>query len=184
MCRRAAADAAPHALPSALWKQGAAAARRHCVLAVTKAQACSSTAAQAAAPPRAARQVGRPSDVWSLGCILYQMVTGHTPFAALAFIQKMHAITDPAHAIDIPPLRNAALADVIRRCLDRNPRTRITMPARARPRRAPAAPCRISASPCRMSASIHTSPAVCLPPSIHCERNTASEGCHLLGDGR
>ena len=75
-------------------------------------------------------QVGRPSDVWSLGCILYQMCHGHTPFAALPFIQKMHAITDPGHAIDMPPLRNAALADVIRRCLDRNPRTRITMQAR------------------------------------------------------
>ena len=108
-------------------------------------------------------QVGRPSDVWSLGCILYQMCHGHTPFAALPFIQKMHAITDPGHAIDMPPLRNAALADVIRRCLDRNPRTRITMQARAA-RRAQAAPvaswpplhcamhCRTSAAGCACEA--------------------------------
>ena len=45
----------------------------------------------------------------------------------LPFIQKMQAIIDPGHAIAFPPLENAALADVLRRCLDRNPRTRIPM---------------------------------------------------------
>lgn len=77
------------------------------------------------------RQVGRPSDVWSLGCILYQMVYGHTPFSSLQFIQKMHAITDDSHRIAMPPLRNGALADVIRRCLDRKASTRISMQVRA-----------------------------------------------------
>ena len=58
------------------------------------------------------------------------MVYGRTPFAALAMVPKMHAITDPAHAISLPDTGNPALADVILRCLDRNPRTRITMQAR------------------------------------------------------
>lgn len=45
----------------------------------------------------------------------------------LPFIQKMHAIIDTGHRIAFPPLRNSALLDVIQRCLDRNPRSRISM---------------------------------------------------------
>ena len=55
------------------------------------------------------------------------MVYGHTPFSALAFIQKMHAITDPGYRIAFDPIKNAALADAIKRCLDRSPSTRIQM---------------------------------------------------------
>jgi serine/threonine-protein kinase TTK/MPS1 len=47
-------------------------------------------------------KVDRPSDVWSLGCILYQMVYRHPPFQHLSVYQKMKAIPDLTHVIEFP----------------------------------------------------------------------------------
>jgi len=65
---------------------------------------------------------GRASDIWSMGCILYQMVYGKTPFADLNPWKKIQTISDPNHSIEFPPLANPTdIMDVLVRCLKYNP---------------------------------------------------------------
>lgn len=40
----------------------------------------------------------------------------------------MQAITDPSYKIEFPAVDNPDLLDIMKRCLDRNPNTRITIP--------------------------------------------------------
>jgi hypothetical protein len=44
-------------------------------------------------------RLGRASDVWSLGCILYQMVYGRPPYSALSTVQKLSAIPKPEYKV-------------------------------------------------------------------------------------
>ncbi|XP_076006456.1 dual specificity protein kinase Ttk [Genypterus blacodes] len=77
---------------------------------------------------KARSKISPKGDVWSLGCILYYMTYGKTPFQSITNqITKLHAIIDPSHRIEFPDISEKDLLDVLKRCLVRNPRERISI---------------------------------------------------------
>lgn len=73
-------------------------------------------------------KLGRSSDVWSLGCILYQLVYGRPPFAHLTMVKKIQCIGDARYEIPFENITDDALLHVMRSCLQRNPKKRPTIP--------------------------------------------------------
>lgn len=78
-------------------------------------------------------KVGKPSDVWSCGCIIYQMVYGKPPYGGYSGNQRIMAIINPHVQIQFPKRGigevrvPTSVIELMKNCLARNPNDRWTI---------------------------------------------------------
>jgi eukaryotic-like serine/threonine-protein kinase len=67
-------------------------------------------------------RVDARTDVFSLGAVMHEMLSGDRPFSGASMVEKAHAVLhdDPAPLPNVPPL----VAQVVRRCLAKEPDNR------------------------------------------------------------
>ena len=71
----------------------------------------------------AAERYSLYSDIWSLGCIIYELCTKEPPFNARTHIELFHKIK-AGRVAPLPPVYSAELQKVINTCLQVNPNSR------------------------------------------------------------
>jgi serine/threonine-protein kinase len=70
--------------------------------------------------------VDHRTDVWALGCILYEMVTGHRAFRGETVTETLAAVLrDEVDWGRLPSATPSALRRLLRRCLQKDPRLRL-----------------------------------------------------------
>lgn len=81
-------------------------------------------------PPEQARgdlsQIGPAGDIYSLGAILYRLLTGRAPFQAASLVDTLHAVidNDPVPPRRLAPELAADLETICLKCLEKQPHKR------------------------------------------------------------
>jgi eukaryotic-like serine/threonine-protein kinase len=75
---------------------------------------------------RASSDLDARSDIWSLGCVLYELITGTAPFDRMSLMQSCAAVLEeqPAPPRDLRPGVSHELDAVVMRCLEKHPDAR------------------------------------------------------------
>ena len=71
------------------------------------------------------RAVDKRADIWAFGCVLYEMLAGRPAFGGDNSTDILLAVVQQEPDWSLLPDSSAAIASVIRRCLEKNPRERL-----------------------------------------------------------
>ena len=101
------------------------------------------------------RDLDHHSDIYALGCTLYEMLTGEKPFArgSMPAMINAHLTAPPPHPSDKMPSLPRALDDVIARAMAKNPRDRYNT-------------CRELAEAANRALLIQPPPQIAVPPTV------------------
>ncbi|REK25292.1 MAG: serine/threonine protein kinase [Planctomycetota bacterium] len=68
-------------------------------------------------------RIGNQTDLYALGCILYEMLVGRPPFQGATFAQifDQHLKDDPVPLAELDPSLPKSLCDIVMQCLAKNP---------------------------------------------------------------
>jgi len=79
------------------------------------------------------KPLDRRTDLWSFGCVLYEMLTGTRPFDGETITDVLSAVISKEPGRDaLPPATPAALRRLLDRCLEKDPRRRLADASTAR----------------------------------------------------